>query len=59
MKLKMLFGSVAALVFTFGFCSCGVEQERQVVLPQSDESELPWNGLQEGEALGQFGAFQR
>lgn len=43
----------------FAFSSCSFEQERQVVLPQSDESELPWNGLREGEALGQLGAFQR
>ena len=55
----MLLVLAAALVSVFGFASCAVEQERQVVLPQSDESELPWNGLQEGEALGQFGAFQR
>lgn len=55
----MILGSVAALVLTFGFASCAVEEERKVVLPQSDESELPWNRMQEGEGLGQFGAFQR
>ncbi|MGJ8725938.1 MAG: hypothetical protein ACSHYB_15395 [Roseibacillus sp.] len=59
MSLKMILGSVAALVLTFGFASCAVEEERKVVLPQSDESELPWNRMQEGEGLGQFGAFQR
>jgi hypothetical protein len=39
--------------------SCAVEQERQVTLPESDESDMPWNRMQEGEGLGQLGAFQR
>ena len=59
MSVKTLLGMVAVLVSAFGFASCAYEQERKVVLPQSDESVLPWNGLREGEALGQFGGFQR
>lgn len=59
MTLKMLLGTATALVFVFGFSSCAMEEKRKVVLPQSDESELPWNRLLEGEGQGQFGAFQR
>ena len=55
MSSKLILGAVAIL----GLASCGVEQERQVVLPQSENSVLPWNIQQEGEGLGQFGALQR
>lgn len=58
MKLKLLLGSLAGLLI-LGLSSCGIEKERQVVLPTSDESVLPWNGLREGEAQGQFGALQQ
>lgn len=51
------FGVIATILISLS--SCGIEQKRQVVLPQSDESVLPWNGLREGEAQGQFGAIQQ
>lgn len=57
--INKLFLGTLAVVFTFGFCSCAVEKERQVVLPESDEDLMPWNRLQPGEGLGQFGAFQQ
>ncbi len=56
---KKVFCLGVAIAFTFGLSNCGLEGERQVVLPQSQESELPWNIQQEGEGLGQFGALQR
>ena len=52
--LRLLLSVGAALAFS----SCGAEKGRQVVLPESQESSLPWNRLLEGEAQGQFGAFQ-
>lgn len=58
MILKAFLGILAAMV-TLGLSSCAGEKKRQVVLPQSEESVLPWNRLQPGEAQGQFGAFQQ
>lgn len=58
--MKVQFALLFAIsLASFSLSSCGVQQERKVVLPQSNESELPWNGLLEGEGLGQFGALQR
>jgi len=53
----ILVGAVALSVF--GLASCAVEQERKVVLPQSSESELPWNGLLPGEGQGALGGLQQ
>jgi len=58
MSFKSILMGAVALSF-LGLVSCGIEPERKVVLPQSSESELPWNGLREGEAQGALGAFQR
>ena len=58
MLKKTLILSVGCVI-GFVLASCAAEQGRQVRLPQSDESVLPWNGLREGEAQGQFGAFQQ
>lgn len=58
MMMKLISVSLTALGF-LSLASCGIEQERQVVLPESNESDIPWNRMQEGEGLGQLGAFQR
>lgn len=58
----MLTKLISTLLVALGFlslASCGIEPERQVVLPESGESDIPWNRMQEGEGLGQLGAFQR
>lgn len=58
--MKMKFVLWLALPILFGsLASCAIEQERKVVLPESDESDLPWNGMQEGEGQGMLGGFQR
>ena len=57
--MKLSFVSLAFALFAgLGLMSCGIEKERQVVLPTSNESVLPWNKQLEGEGLGQFGALQ-
>lgn len=58
MMTKLISASLAALGF-LSLASCGTQQERQVVLPESRESDIPWNRMQEGEGLGQLGAFQQ
>ncbi|MBK1834547.1 hypothetical protein [Roseibacillus ishigakijimensis] len=57
MKLKYALWLALPALF-LGLASCATEKERQVVLPESEESDLPWNSMREGEGLGQFGAFQ-
>jgi hypothetical protein len=54
--LGALFGMASG---SFATSSCAVEEERQVTLPESEASDMPWNRMQEGEGQGQLGAFQR
>ncbi|MDP0489937.1 MAG: hypothetical protein Q7Q71_02655 [Verrucomicrobiota bacterium JB023] len=46
------------ILAAMGLASCAVEEERKPVLPESAESELPWNRMQPGEGQGMFGAMQ-
>ncbi|MEM9080916.1 MAG: hypothetical protein AAGC74_09525 [Verrucomicrobiota bacterium] len=54
MKLILL-----SLALVFGVVGCAVQEERKPVLIESEESELPWNRMQEGEGQGLLGGFQR
>lgn len=58
MKRFLLLGLFAACT-PLGFTSCALKEERKVVGPKSEVSQIPWNRPVAGQGGGQLGMLQQ